>query len=229
MATTTSVLGLTKPAYSEAADVSVLNSDMDLIDAEAGRVRSNIAANYSASSAYAVGDLCLYTGVLYRCKTAIGSGGEAWNSGHWDAVKIAGQLSALSDQIATFTDINEIRGTIGGGGNDITSTSHVICTLTYTSTVAGLILFNAEGTANLTANEVMCFSLYDGNTELAKYGTSNIQGKQWIATSGHYKTSSGTHTIKIVLTTFGGNTNITIPAYNMMCGTICFIPFKKYS
>lgn len=102
MATTTSVLGLTKPAYSEAADVSVLNSDMDLIDAEAGRVRGNIAANYSASSAYAVGDLCLYTGVLYRCKTAIGSGGEAWNSGHWDAVKIAGQLSALSDQIASL-------------------------------------------------------------------------------------------------------------------------------
>ena len=105
MATTTSVLGLTKPAYSEAADVSVLNSDMDLIDAEAGRVRGNIAANYSASSAYAVGDLCLYTGVLYRCKTAIGSGGEAWNSGHWDAVKIAGQLSALSDQIANILGI----------------------------------------------------------------------------------------------------------------------------
>lgn len=102
MATTTSVLGLTKPAYSESADVSVINSDMDLIDAEAGRARGNIAADYSASQAYAVGDLCLYTGVLYRCKTAIGSGGEAWNSGHWDAVKIAGQLSALSDQIAKY-------------------------------------------------------------------------------------------------------------------------------
>lgn len=100
MATTTSVLGLTKPAYSESADVTVLNSDFDLIDAEAGRARGNIAADYSASQAYAVGDLCLYGGVLYRCTTAIGSGGEAWNSGHWSAVKIAGQLSALSDQIA---------------------------------------------------------------------------------------------------------------------------------
>ena len=108
MATTTTNLGLTKPAYSDSADVSVLNSNMDLIDAEAGRVRGNIAANYSASSAYAVGDLCLYTGVLYRCKTAIGSGGEAWNSGHWDAVKIAGQLSALSDQIGNIGTVYRV-------------------------------------------------------------------------------------------------------------------------
>ena len=99
MATQTSVLGLSKPAGNENALVSVLNSDMDLIDAEAGKVRGNIAATYSASSSYAVGDLCIYNGILYKCNTAIGSGGETWNASHWTQITIDGELSALNGKI----------------------------------------------------------------------------------------------------------------------------------
>ena len=105
MATQTSVLGLSKPAGNENALVSVLNSDMDLIDAEAGKVRGNIAATYSASSSYAIGDLCIYNGILYKCNTAIGSGGETWNASHWTQITIDGELTnaKVLRTRATFT------------------------------------------------------------------------------------------------------------------------------
>ena len=102
MATNTGVIDLVKPAGNENALISVINSNMDKIDAEAGRARANVAANYSDSSAYAVGDLCIYQGSLYRCNTAIGSGGESWTAGHWTQVNIAGELAALNDHIATL-------------------------------------------------------------------------------------------------------------------------------
>lgn len=44
------------------------------------------AAAYSASSAYAVGDFCIYENAIYRCTTEIGSTGEAWNADHWTIV-----------------------------------------------------------------------------------------------------------------------------------------------
>lgn len=102
MATNTGVIDLVKPAGNENALISVINSNMDKIDAEAGRARANVAANYSSTSAYAVGDLCIYQGSLYRCNTAIGSGGENWTAGHWTQVNIAGELATLNDQIGTL-------------------------------------------------------------------------------------------------------------------------------
>lgn len=42
MATTTANLGLTKPDYNDAADVAVINRNMDTIDGEVGNLRRNI-------------------------------------------------------------------------------------------------------------------------------------------------------------------------------------------
>ena len=101
MATTTTNLGLTKPALSESADVGVINENSDKIDAEAGKSRANFAATYSASSAYAVGDYCERGGNLYRCTTAIASGGEAWNSGHWTQVAVTGEIPKVIDNLTS--------------------------------------------------------------------------------------------------------------------------------
>ena len=98
MANTTNI-DLVKPAGTDYALVSVLNSNSDKIDAEAGRERANFAGTYSTSSAYAVGAYCIYQGNLYRCKTAIGSGGEAWTSGHWDQVSVGTELTTLNNKI----------------------------------------------------------------------------------------------------------------------------------
>lgn len=107
MAGSTTNLGLTKPTYAESQDVTILNGNMDLIDAEAGKVRGNFSGAYDASGSYAVGEYCIYNGVLYRCTTAI-SGGEAWNSNHWTQVNVGDELGTLSEQIATLqNDINQ--------------------------------------------------------------------------------------------------------------------------
>ena len=103
MAGSTTNLSLVKPTYAESQDVTVLNGNFDLIDAEAGKVRENFAGAYSSSQAYAVGDYCTYQGNLYRCTTAIGSSGEAWTSGHWTQVAVGDELSSLSEQIATVS------------------------------------------------------------------------------------------------------------------------------
>lgn len=102
MATNTSILGLSKPAYTDDADVAVINSNSDLIDAEAGRTRANFAAEYSTSSAYAVGAFCTHAGILYQCNTAIGSGGEAWTAAHWTQISAAAAITANNQAIATL-------------------------------------------------------------------------------------------------------------------------------
>ena len=61
-----------------------------------------IAEEYSSSSSYAVGDFCLKDGLLYVCNTAIGSGGETWNSSHWDSTSLTDALNSC----VTCTDSN---------------------------------------------------------------------------------------------------------------------------
>ena len=43
MATTTTNLGLTKPAYADAADVAVFNTNMDLIDSAIGGLQTRVS------------------------------------------------------------------------------------------------------------------------------------------------------------------------------------------
>lgn len=96
----TSILDLAKPAGTDKALVSVINSNSDKIDAEAAKERGNFAGTYSTSSAYAVGAYCIYEGNLYRCTTAIGSGGEAWTAGHWTQVSVGEEITSLNSKIA---------------------------------------------------------------------------------------------------------------------------------
>ena len=71
-----------------------LNTDSDtLIDAinELLVYAMNIAAEYDPTATYAVGDFCLYQGVLYKCTTAI-TVAEAWNSSHWTSTLIVDEF-----------------------------------------------------------------------------------------------------------------------------------------
>ena len=47
-----------------------------------------IAATYDATHTYALGDIVIHSGKLYRCKTAITTA-EAWTSSHWEQVTMA--------------------------------------------------------------------------------------------------------------------------------------------
>ena len=46
-------------------------------------VALNLSDAYDPTAAYAVGELCIKDNVLYKCNTAIASGGESWNAAHW--------------------------------------------------------------------------------------------------------------------------------------------------
>jgi hypothetical protein len=122
MANTTNI-DLVKPAGTDHALISVINSNSDKIDAEAGRQRGNFAGTYSSTSGYAVGDYCIYQGNLYRCTTAIGSSGENWTAGHWTSVKVGTELKGLSDQIVTLNSkIKAYRNTYTFDSNAICNT-----------------------------------------------------------------------------------------------------------
>ena len=55
MATTTTNLGLTKPAYTDAADIAVINDNMDTLDLWAGQ-KNDAIANLQSGLAYIVGN-----------------------------------------------------------------------------------------------------------------------------------------------------------------------------
>ena len=80
-------------------------------------ILGNIAAGYDASSAYAVGAYCVHSNQLYRCTTAIGSGGEAWNSNHWTAVTLASEIDAIELAWSAITGKPSIDA--GTGSNSI--------------------------------------------------------------------------------------------------------------
>lgn len=65
----------------------------------------SMAQAYSAAQAYAVGDLALKDGQLYRCVSAIGEEGEAWTAGHWTAVTVGGEVGNLKTALQKDSDI----------------------------------------------------------------------------------------------------------------------------
>lgn len=54
-------------------------------------VANQIAAPYSSTMTYALGDLCIRSDALYECSTQITTA-EEWTAGHWTAVKVSEEL-----------------------------------------------------------------------------------------------------------------------------------------
>lgn len=99
MATQTTNYGLTKPAWDDMVDVSMLNNNSDIIDAQmyanetmAAQSVANMADAYDATATYAEGDYCTYGGKLYRANTDI-SVAEAFDATHWDETTAAEHFS----------------------------------------------------------------------------------------------------------------------------------------
>ena len=56
---------------------------------------SAVATGYNSSISYTTDDYCLNNGLLYKCNTAIPTGGESWTPAHWDQVNIGTELTYL--------------------------------------------------------------------------------------------------------------------------------------
>lgn len=63
-----------------------------------GSSNANIAPDYDATSTYAVGDWCIYSGTLYQCNTAIPVA-EAFDPTHWTAKKVVDAFADIEDEL----------------------------------------------------------------------------------------------------------------------------------
>ena len=76
-----------------------------------------LAGDYNNFLTYAVGDYCVYDGILYRCTTAITTA-EDFNSSHWTMVTVLSLLAGKQDTLVSGTNIKTVNGTsILGSGN----------------------------------------------------------------------------------------------------------------
>ena len=67
-------------------------TQVKLADETKDIVRGIIAENYNAANSYAVGDYVTKDNTFYKCNTTI-SGGEVWNSNHWDETSVGQENS----------------------------------------------------------------------------------------------------------------------------------------
>lgn len=111
MSSTTENLGLTLPAGSEWADVTVLNENWEKIDRQVLRAMAAAAA-YDAGKTYQKGDFCTQGGLLYRANRAIAQP-EAWTAGHWTAISITDVIRGLTAEDVGAVPTTE-KGTAGG-------------------------------------------------------------------------------------------------------------------
>lgn len=87
-------------------EASTRSTNDNALAADIAKALGDLAAVYSTSATYAVGDYCIYQGQLYRCTTAITTA-EAWTSGHWSAVALGNDTRDLRSALNAETEARE--------------------------------------------------------------------------------------------------------------------------
>jgi len=73
-------------------------------------IKNMISDEYDDSADYDVGDYCIHDNVRYCCNTEI-SGGETWNSAHWDVEKVDDDITEINSALSGFTGMKTLRAT----------------------------------------------------------------------------------------------------------------------
>lgn len=79
--------------------VIVLSSNIKTLSDSTYPANAVIASGYNSSISYAVGDYCLVNGLLFKCNTAIGVGGETWTSAHWTQVSVTNEITSITSRL----------------------------------------------------------------------------------------------------------------------------------
>lgn len=114
------------------ADISTIQFDGDdtIYNIKDTKARNNLAASYSSSSTYQVGDIVIYNGELYKCITAV-STAEEWDETKWQQTTVGSAIGLIDDSIKEdATDIEALKeenenlknalATVSGTGTNIT-------------------------------------------------------------------------------------------------------------
>lgn len=127
-----------------------------------------IAADYSATKTYAVGDYVYYNGVLKRCTTAITTA-EAYTAAHWTNAVLAGDVTDLKTAVVSVENVDKevIPFTIASSGyikhnnGDTASSTSSSYTDYVDITNFKTILYKRNGYTANTASSGMAF--YNAN------------------------------------------------------------------
>ena len=121
----------------------------------------SLAEDYDATSAYEVGTYVLYNAELYRCTTAVPTGGEAWNAAHWIKVDFGSELNSLTEDVS---ELQEIAGNgalsgftatdLTGAANELKNTLNQLAV--QSPVVTSSNFSNPITCTGLTANHVVC-------------------------------------------------------------------------
>lgn len=145
-------------------EASTRSANDNALAADIAEALGDLAAAYSTSATYAVGDYCIYQGQLYRCTTAITTA-EAWTSGHWSEVQLGDDTSTLRSALSALisvdvTDLGLIIGGMTTNGdyqnqkyrvvteNKVTFPDDIIINLASVDYRFYMIIYNADGTIN---------------------------------------------------------------------------------
>ena len=90
-------------AYVDATGVTQLTAVIKALADATYPANEAVAQEYDATSAYIVGDYCIHSGLLYKCNTAIATGGEAWTVAHWTQVSVASDMAFFQSAFKAFT------------------------------------------------------------------------------------------------------------------------------
>ena len=111
MARQTTNYGLTKPDYTDIADIEVVNANMDIIDGalkvidtKSNNVMSKNSSAWSSTVAYAVGQYCIYNNSLWKCLVQH-SGQTPQEGTYWARVSLdtlGSEISAINHNLSTI-------------------------------------------------------------------------------------------------------------------------------
>lgn len=93
-------------------DITTLQGNVSDLQTDVSAIEGNIASEFSASTAYAIGDYCVYNGSLYK---AVNAHTGAWNAADFEAVTVADELEEILkyDDLAKIIKITNVSTTLG--------------------------------------------------------------------------------------------------------------------
>ena len=122
MSRQTTNYGLTKPDYTDTADIEVVNANMDIIDGalkvidtKSNNVMSKNSSAWSSTVAYAVGQYCIYNNSLWKCLVQH-SGQTPQEGTYWARVSLdtlGSEINALNNNLVNIKDLVEDEVQIG--------------------------------------------------------------------------------------------------------------------